>query len=214
MWMMFSGLSCNRPADGGGGALPEPAADAPRADQPGAATAVFAGGCFWCVEAVFEQLEGVSDVVSGYAGGEAQTADYRQVSAGRTDHAEVVRVTYDPSKITYGQLLRVFFATHDPTTLNRQGPDVGRQYRSAAFYADDEQRQLAEQYIAQLNQAGVYDQPIVTTLEPLEGFYPAERYHQDFMANNPDHPYIQAHAVKKVNKTRQKFGELTKPPGE
>jgi len=174
------------------------------------ATAVFAGGCFWCVEAVFEQLEGVSAVVSGYAGGEAATAKYDLVSSHQTDHAEVVQITYDPSVITYGQLLKVFFATHDPTTLNRQGPDQGKQYRSAVFYVGDEQKRITQEYIKQLDEAGTYRDPIVTTLEPLEKFYPAEDYHQDFVVHNPNHPYIVYNALPKVKKVREKFGDLLK----
>ncbi len=201
--------------DRSGGSVPGAELPAPREDvaEPpagGEATAVLAGGCFWCVEAVFEQLEGVKDVVSGYAGGTADTADYRSVSSGRTGHAEAVKITYDPSKITYGELLRVFFATHDPTTLNRQGPDTGPQYRSAVFYADEQHRRIAQAYIDQLTEAGAFDRPIVTTLEPLTGFYQAEAYHQDYAAENPDQPYIRHHARPKVDKVRKQFGDRIK----
>ena len=176
-------------------------------------TAVFASGCFWCTEAVFEQLEGVGDVVSGYAGGSKETANYEAVCTGRTGHAEAVRVTYEPAKISYGQLLRVFFATHNPTTKNAQGPDHGPQYRSAIFYANDEEKKVADAYIKQLNGAKAFDRPIVTTLEPLksDGFYEAELYHQNYAACNASNPYIRAHAIPKVRKVREKFADQVKP---
>ena len=172
---------------------------------------VLAGGCFWCVEAVYEQLEGIHDVESGYAGGEASTANYRAVSSGQTKHAEVVRITYDPSVITYGTILKVFFTTaHDPTTLNRQGADVGPQYRSAIFYASDQEKQIAADYIKQLNEADVFRDPIVTTLEPLDAYYPAEGYHQDYAKLNPNDRYIQGVSTPKVQKTKKVYGELLK----
>ena len=175
-------------------------------------TAVLAGGCFWCTEAVFEQLDGVTDVVSGYAGGTADSAQYKQVAAGRTDHAEAIQITFDPSRITYGQLLKVFFTVaHDPTQLNRQGPDSGRQYRSAIFYADEQEKQVAESYIQQLEQAKVYTKPIVTTLEPLDEFYPAETYHQDYVKHNPDQPYVVYNALPKVKKLREHFADQVTP---
>ncbi|MFW5681454.1 MAG: peptide-methionine (S)-S-oxide reductase MsrA, partial [Phycisphaeraceae bacterium] len=155
--------------------------------------------------AVFEQLEGVTEVVSGYAGGSEDTADYEKVASGQTEHAEAVRITYDPSKITFGQLLRVFFATHDPTQLNRQGPDVGTQYRSAIFYASEQEKRVAEAYMKQLREEEVFDKEIATTLEPLEGFYMAEGYHQNFVENNPRHPYVVRWADPKVEKTRKLF---------
>jgi peptide-methionine (S)-S-oxide reductase len=198
--------SCERPTHAAAD-LPRPAEDLPVAETSEPRTAVFAAGCFWCVEAVFEMLDGVSDVVSGYAGGTKETATYRQVSSGRTDHAEVVQITYDPSKITYGQLLRVFFATHDPTTKDRQGPDQGRQYRSAIFYANEDEKRIAAAYIRQLTEAQAFSRPIVTTLEPLEAFYPAEDYHQDFVTQNPLHPYVQQWAVPKVEKVQKQFGD-------
>ena len=178
-------------------------------------TAVLANGCFWCTEAVFEQLEGVTDVVSGYAGGTKETANYEAVCSGRTGHAEAVRVTYEPAKISYGQLLRVFFATHDPTTKNRQGPDVGPQYRSAIFYANEEEKKVAEGYLKQLTSAKAFDRPIVTTLEPLkpDGFYEAELYHQNYAVCNPANPYIRAQAVPKVKKVREAFKDQVKPSG-
>jgi len=183
--------------------FPDPVADAALADKAGTSRAILAGGCFWCVEAVYKNLDGVSSVKSGYAGGTADTADYETVSTGTTDHAESVEVVYDPSRITYGQILRVFFSiAHDPTQLNRQGPDTGRQYRSAIFYADDEQKRVADAYIDQLNKAHVFDRPIVTEVVPLEAFFEAETYHQDYAARNPLNPYIVINAQPKVRKLR------------
>lgn len=175
------------------------------------ATAVFAAGCFWCVEAVFRELEGVLDVVSGYAGGTAETANYKAVCSGTTEHAEVVAVRYDPRRITFGRLLQVFFSiAHDPTQLNRQGNDRGRQYRSAVFYADAAEQQVTQAYIAQLETAKVFHAPIVTRLEPLAAFYPAEDYHQDYARQNPDQPYIAAVALPKVDKLRAYFADRLK----
>jgi peptide methionine sulfoxide reductase msrA/msrB len=191
--------------------LAEPASQ-PAADKTTRAEAVFAGGCFWCVEAVFRQLDGVLDVTSGYAGGAAETANYQSVSTGRTGHAEAVKIVYDPRKISYESLLKVFFATHDPTTLNRQGPDVGTQYRSAIFFADQEQRELAEAMIADLRDGKAYNQPIVTQLEPLAAFYPAEAKHQDYVACHSQESYVRTVAMPKVAKARAKFKGLLKPP--
>jgi methionine-S-sulfoxide reductase len=171
-------------------------------------TAVLAGGCFWCTEAAFEQLEGVLDVTSGYAGGTKETADYQTVCSGTTGHAEVIRVTYDPAKISYDQLLDVYFDAHDPTQLNRQGNDIGTQYRSAIFYASDAERQAAEAKMRELTEKGKFARPIVTTLEPLNEFYPAEDYHQDYARLNPEQPYIQAVSVPKVCKVREKHAGL------
>ncbi len=183
--------------------FPDPVVDATLATTAGQSRAILAGGCFWCVEAVYKNLDGVSSVNSGYAGGTADTADYETVSSGTTDHAESVEVVYDPSRISYGQILKVFFAiAHDPTQLNRQGPDTGRQYRSAIFYADDEQKRVAEAYIGQLNKAHVFDHPIVTEVVPLQAFYQAETYHQDYAARNPLNPYIVFNAQPKVRKLR------------
>ena len=183
--------------------FPDPIADAALADKPGQSRAVLAGGCFWCVEAVYLNLKGVSSVKSGYAGGTAATADYETVSTGTTNHAESVEVLYDPSRISYGQILKVFFSiAHDPTQLNRQGPDSGRQYRSAIFYVDDEQERIAEAYIDQLNKARVFDTRIVTEVVPLEAFYQAETYHQNYAARNPSSPYIVVNAQPKVRKVR------------
>lgn len=213
LFMTFAAWACDRPTHAAS-ELPVPANDLPAPEGQSTRTAVLAGGCFWCVEAVFEPIEGVAQVVSGYAGGTKESADYKKVSEGLTDHAEVVRITYDPSKVSYGQLLRIFFATHDPTTKDRQGPDWGRQYRSAIFYANDEEKRVAEAYIRQLEAAKVFDKPIVTTLEPLSasGFYPAEQYHQDFVAQNPSHPYVRQWAVPKVKKVRETFGDQLKQP--
>jgi peptide-methionine (S)-S-oxide reductase len=183
--------------------FPDPVVDTALADKAGSSRAILAGGCFWCVEAVYKNLEGVSSVNSGYAGGTADTADYETVSSGTTDHAESVEVVYDPSRISFGQILKVFFAiAHDPTQLNRQGPDTGRQYRSAIFYADGEQQRVAQAYIDQLNKAHVFDQPIVTEVVPLVAFYQAETYHQDYAARNPLNPYIVFNAQPKVRKLR------------
>jgi len=171
--------------------------------------AVFAGGCFWGVEGVFERTKGVRNARSGYAGGTAATANYDEVSAGTTEHAEAVEVTYDPTSVTYEQLLEVFFSViHDPTELNRQGPDVGPQYRSAIFYDDEAQKKAASKFIDALTASRTFDKPIVTQVVPLEKFYPAEDYHQDFMTKNPDHPYIVYHDVPKVEKLKKKFPNL------
>jgi len=184
--------------------FPEPATDV--APRTGKQSVVLAGGCFWCTEAVFEIIEGVEDVISGYSGGTKETAKYDIVSTGRTGHAEAVLLTYDPAKISYGQLLKVFFSVaHDPTTLNRQGPDVGPQYRSAIFYADDEQKRVAEAYIKQINDAGVLDKPIVTQLAPLDKFYTAERYHQDYAGRNRSNPYIVNISDPKVEKLKKLY---------
>jgi methionine-S-sulfoxide reductase len=180
------------------------------AESPPPATAVVAGGCFWCTEAAFEQLQGVLDVESGYAGGAAETANYRRVRDGATGHAEVIRVKYDPQRITYDRLLDVFFDAHDPTQLNRQGNDVGEQYRSAIFYANAEEKKIAEGKIRQLTQAKVFSRPIVTTLEPLQAYYPAEQYHQDYARQHPDEPYIQHHALPKACRIREKHADLVK----
>ena len=176
--------------------------------SPKTAPAVFAAGCFWCTEATFEQLTGVSDVESGYAGGAKDTANYQRVCDGDTGHAEAIRISYDPAKISFDRLLDIFFDAHDPTQLNRQGADVGTQYRSAIFYADEQQRQAARAKIDQLNQAKAFARPIVTTLEPLVEFYPAEAYHQDYARNHLDQPYIQTHALDKVCKIRAKHADV------
>ena len=203
---LFGGSS-GVPAD----QFPDPAIDL-KEDLTGTPqSVVLGGGCFWCTEAVFVKLDGVISVVSGYAGGSPETADYKAVCSGTTDHAEVIRVRFDSSRITFGQILKVFFAVaHDPTHLNRQGNDIGRQYRSAVFYADDEQRMVAEAYIQQLREARVFEAPIVTTLEPLEQFFEAEEYHQNFVARNPAQPYVAAIAVPKVKKLEKAFADKLK----
>jgi peptide-methionine (S)-S-oxide reductase len=188
-------------------AIPAPAADQAAASET--ATAVFAGGCFWGVQGVFQRVEGVTNAVSGYAGGAAEDAKYSLVGNGSTGHAEAVKITYDPAKISYGKLMQIFFsAAHDPTQLNRQGPDWGPQYRTAIFPENEEQATLAKGYIAQLDAAKVYDQPIVTTLEPGHAFYPAEDYHQDYLTLNPDQPYIVYNDLPKIEHLKRLFPEL------
>ena len=188
--------------------LPEAAKDAP-ALTAGTQTAVFAGGCFWGVDAVFKHVKGVTKVVSGYAGGTAATARYEEVGSGATGHAESVEVTYDPTVVSYGTLLKVFFTVaHDPTELNRQGPDAGTQYRSTVFYANDAQRAATAAYIAELTKAGVYRKPIVTTLEPLKAFYAAEDYHQNYLALHPNQPYIVYNDMPKLELLKRRLPEL------
>jgi peptide-methionine (S)-S-oxide reductase len=195
----------------GSAALPAPALDDSLAANPGQQTIVLSGGCFWGIQAVFEHLKGVTKATAGYAGGTAQTADYETVSSGDTGHAESVQVIYDPSKITLGQILRVFFSVaHDPTELNRQGPDSGTQYRSAIFYTNDNQKKIAQAYIDQLNQAKVFTSPIVTQLNPNSGFYAAEAYHQDYATKHPNNPYILFNDAPKVEHLRQQFPDLYK----
>jgi peptide-methionine (S)-S-oxide reductase len=192
--------------------FPDPKIDEAQAPSSIEKRAVLAGGCFWCVEAVFKELRGVTSVRSGYAGDTAETADYRTVCTGGTNHAEAIEVRYDASLTTFGQLLKIHFSVaHDPTQLNRQGNDMGRQYRSAIFYAGEEQKRIAEAYIRQLNQEGIFDKPIATTLEPLEEFYVAEDYHQDYAARNPNQPYVAYVAQPKIEKLRENFaGRLKK----
>lgn len=172
--------------------------------------AVFGGGCFWCTEAVFDELRGVRSVVSGYTGGATRNPTYEQVCSGGTGHAEVIKIEYDPNQISFRDLMTVFFATHDPTTLNRQGNDVGTQYRSAVFYADEEQQQEAAAFIKELDDAKTFRNPIVTTLEPLTDFYPAEDYHQKFYASNPYQPYCQYLIPPKLSKLHKQFSTLLK----
>jgi peptide-methionine (S)-S-oxide reductase len=189
--------------------IPSPSADVSLAQKSGKQTAVFAGGCFWGTQAVFERVKGVLKTTTGYSGGPASSATYAQVTTETTGHAESVQVVYDPSKITYGQLLRIFFSVaHDPTELNRQGPDVGTSYRSAIFYANDEQKRLATAYIQQLDQAHIFPGPIVTEVVPLKGFYRAEDYHQDYALHNPDNPYILVCDRPKIAALKQQFPDL------
>ena len=203
------GLS-TRAGAGRGVAIAAPAVNAPRAAAGATSdTAVFAGGCFWGIEAVYEHLVGVTSAESGYAGGSVASPTYEQVSAGSTGHAEAVRVVYDPSRISYGQLLHVFFSVaHDPTQLNRQGPDVGTQYRSALFYRTPEQRRIAEAYVAQLGAAKTFGRPIVTEIVPLRAFYVAEAYHQDYLVNHPNQPYIVIHDKPKLAALRKQFANI------
>ncbi|HEX5020308.1 MAG TPA: peptide-methionine (S)-S-oxide reductase MsrA [Candidatus Binatia bacterium] len=177
-------------------------------------SAVFAGGCFWCTEAVFDELRGVRSVVSGYAGGTTKNPTYEQVCSGTTGHAEAIKIEFDPGQISFRDLMTVFFATHDPTTLNRQGNDAGTQYRSAILYANEEQKQQADAFIKELDAAKGFKNPIVTTLEPLGEFYPAEDYHQKFFANNPYQPYCQYTIPPKLNKLHKQFSQLLKSHGK
>ena len=201
-------VACNARANSGV-AIPAPAVDAQRASTPGKETAVLAGGCFWGVQAVFQHTKGVISATSGYSGGSGKTADYETVSTGETGHAESVEIVYDPSQITYGELLRVFFSVaHDPTQLNRQGPDEGTQYRSAIFYNTAEQKRIAESYIQQLDSAKVFSRKIVTQVVPLQAFYPAESYHQNYAALHPNQPYIVFNDAPKVEHLKQQFPDL------
>ncbi len=210
MLMLLAGtIACTARAAGNGAAVPGPAVDAVKASAPGQATAVVAGGCFWGVQAVFEHVRGVIKATSGYSGGSANTAEYETVSTGATGHAESVKIVYDPSQVTYGELLRVFFSVaHNPTELNRQGPDSGTQYRSVIFYGDDEQKKIAEAYIAQLDQAGAFKRKIVTQVVALKAFYPAEAYHQDYATRHPNQPYIAFNDAPKVENLKKSFPEL------
>ena len=192
--------------------IPAPALDAAPASGAETQVAVLAGGCFWGVQGVFQHMKGVTNAVSGYAGGDKRSAHYNLVSTGMTGHAESVRVTFDPRQISYGRILQIFFSVaHDPTQLNRQGPDTGTQYRSAIFTQDAEQAKIAEAYIAQLNKAGVFDAAIVTKVTPLEGFYAAENYHQNFLVQNPTYPYIVIHDLPKVENLRRVHPDVYRP---
>ena len=191
--------------------LPAPAMDAPKAPAgaSGPQTVVLAGGCFWGVQAVFQHVKGVSQAVSGYAGGSKETASYEVVSSGETGHAESVQVTFDPRQISLGRILQIYFSVaHDPTQLNRQGPDTGTQYRSAIFYQDESQKSVAQAYIAQLDKAGVFHRPIVTQVNRLAGFYPAEAYHQDYATLHPSSPYIAFNDLPKVDNLQHVFADL------
>jgi peptide-methionine (S)-S-oxide reductase len=189
--------------------IPPPAADAAAPGGDGMQTAVLAGGCFWGVQAVFQHTKGVTQAVSGYAGGEQKTAHYEMVGSGRTGHAESVQVTFDPKQISYGKILQIYFSVaHNPTELNRQGPDTGPQYRSAIFYANDDQKRVAEAYIAQLNNAHAYSRPIVTQVNALSAFYPAEDYHQDYATIHPENPYIVYNDAPKIANMKRIFADI------
>ena len=189
--------------------IPPPGLDEPASPQAASEVAVLAGGCFWGVQGVFQHVEGVTSAVSGYAGGAASMAHYDMVSTNTTGHAEAVQVTFDPRRVSYGRILQIYFSVaHDPTELNRQGPDVGTQYRSAIFPANPEQAHIAEAYVAQLNQAHVFDAPIVTKIEPGRDFYPAESYHQDFLTRNPRYPYIVINDLPKIENLKRLFPDL------
>lgn len=191
--------------------FPDPEVDVVPADAPGEQSVVLAGGCFWCVEAVYAEVDGILGLVNGYAGGTESTADYDTVCSGRTDHAEAVQVRFDPKRISFGQVLKLFFSVaHDPTTLNRQGADVGRQYRSAIFYTTPEQQRVASAYIDQIDRAGIFTGPIVTELQPLDEFFVGEEYHQGYAASHPNQPYIAAVAMPKVMKLRKYFSNTLK----
>ena len=214
MRLLFSAARGSLAADEPPVILPKPALDVPLAKSPGVDTAVFAGGCFWGVEAVYEHVKGVMSVTSGYAGGTTKSPSYDDVSSGQTGHAEAVRVVYDPSQVSYGQLLRVFFSVaHDPTQLNRQGPDRGTQYRSAIFFESDVQKRVASAYITQLTAASAFPKPIVTQVAALGKFNDAEAYHQNYMARHPYQPYIVINDAPKVAHLKSDLKELYREPG-
>jgi peptide-methionine (S)-S-oxide reductase len=198
-------VACAEPAT----VVPAPALDEPASSSATSETAVLSGGCFWGVQGVFQHLRGVRQAVSGYAGGAKDTAEYEKVSTGTTGHAESVQITFDPREVSYGRILQVYFSVaHDPTQLNRQGPDTGTQYRSEIFVMNDSQRHIAQQYVAQLDQAHVFRRPIVTRIDSFSGFYPAERYHQDFATVHPDHPYIAFNDLPKIENLKRLYPEL------
>lgn len=209
--LLLAGLVACRAA-AAGQPFPDPSVDAPKTAPHGDSTAVLAGGCFWGMQLVFEHVRDVRHVWAGYSGGSAATAHYDDVSDGETGHAESVKIVFDPSEISYGQLLKIYFAVaHDPTELNRQGPDSGTQYRSEIFYASPQQRTIATAYIAQLDKAKVFGAPIVTKVEPLRAFYPAEAYHQDFARRHPDNPYIVINDAPKVARLKRMFPAMYQP---
>ena len=201
------GVACN--TSSAAVAIPDPDVDNPLSSAKGQETAVLAGGCFWGIQALFEHVKGVIRATSGYAGGAANTAQYEKVSTGRTGHAESVQVIYDPSQITFGQILKVFFSVaHDPTQLNQQGPDSGTQYRSAIFFASEDQKRISQAYIEQLSESKVFKQPIVTQIVPLVAFYPAEDYHQDYVVHHPENMYIVINDLPKVDNLKKQFPAL------
>src|SRR5476651_654147 len=212
VWLLLAvlGVVCQAPAHASEPAtlIPSPVVDAPLSGN-GSQTVVLAGGCFWGVQAVFQHVKGVSKALSGYAGGSRETAIYEVMSSGRTGHAEAVQVTFDPRQISFGRILQIYFSVaHDPTQLDRQGPDVGTQYRSAIFTENAEQARIAKAYVAQLNQAGIFDAAIVTKITPLEAFYPAESYYQNFLTKNPTHPYIVFNDLPKIENLRHLYPDL------
>jgi peptide-methionine (S)-S-oxide reductase len=215
--LLFAGIgvlawATAKPNDGRANAkaaFPKPAIDAPLASSKGQETAVLSGGCFWGVQAVFQHLKGVTSATSGYSGGAAKTAHYEEVSTGETGHAESVKIVFDPAQVSYGQILMIFFSVgHNPTELNRQGPDYGTQYRSSIFYGNEQQKKIAEAYIAQLNAARVYSQPIVTQIVPLQGFYAAEDYHQDYLKHHSYEPYIVMNDLPKLTSFKKEYPDL------
>jgi peptide-methionine (S)-S-oxide reductase len=210
-WTALRALG-SRPPEAPKMPFPAPAVDAPLAAGKSQQTAVFAGGCFWGIQAVFEHVKGVSSATSGYAGGHVKSPSYESVSMGVTGHAETVSIKFDPSQVTYGQLLMVYFSVaHDPTQWNRQGPDTGSQYRSVIFFTNEEQKSIAQAYIAQLEAAKVYSRPLVTKVEPFQVFYPAEDYHQDYLKNNPNNPYIVYNDLPKLENLKRVFPALYHP---
>ncbi|HMF77402.1 MAG TPA: peptide-methionine (S)-S-oxide reductase MsrA [Bryobacteraceae bacterium] len=209
--LAFAAFASPSQAAAGKTAFPDPAVDIPASADTGKQTAVLAGGCFWGIEGLFERVKGVKDAVSGYAGGEKSTAHYEMVGEGNTGHAESVKVTFDPKQVTYGQLLKIYFSVgHDPTELNRQGPDSGTQYRSAIFYMNEDQKKVAEAYIRQLDEAHIFPKKIVTQVVPLKGFYEAEAYHQNFLVNNPTYPYIVYNDLPKIEALKKQYPQMCK----
>jgi peptide-methionine (S)-S-oxide reductase len=207
--LVACGLACRAGADAVNKVIPAPAFDVPATEATRLQTAVLAGGCFWGMQGMFEHVQGVTKVVAGYSGGSKSTARYELVGTELTGHAESVQITFDPKRISYGQLLRLYFSVaHDPTELNRQGPDTGPSYRSEIFFASPAQERIARAYVEQLTKANVFKTPIVTKVEPLKGFYPAEGYHQDFLVKNPGHPYIVRNDLPKIEALKQVYPEV------
>ena len=203
------GWACRVGAESVNTAIPAPKIDTPAAEAKGLQTAVLAGGCFWGLQGMFEHVQGVTKVVAGYSGGTQETAHYEMVGTERTGHAESVEITFDPKRISYGQLLRLFFSVaHDPTQLNRQGPDSGPSYRSEIFFTSPAQERIAKAYVEQLTHENIFKEPIVTKIEPLKGFYPAEDYHQDFLVHNPTYPYIVRNDLPKIDSLKRVYPEL------
>lgn len=211
MFLAVFGIACSPPPSGESSSNDTPPVQkVSQEDLDDLSIAYFASGCFWCVEAIYESVDGVGEVVSGYSGGKASTATYERVSSGRTKHAEAVKVYYDPEVVSYETLVKVFFGSHDPTTLNSQGPDHGPQYRSAIFYQNDSEKTIARNYIHQLEQEKAFDDPIVTEVSPFEAFYDAEAYHQDFERRNPNQGYVRAVSIPRLNRFKAKFPDILK----